>query len=505
MKKRSSLYLCTVLSAVFVVCIVVGSCGNNYYFAGRSLPPSRVLNRVLVAEQNPSIASTGALPFMDAFYDIRHAYNGSGGQFTIGGYSGKLPVTIQNMPEEQTGAVYNAGDGSLSIIDYANEKLAGTVAGAGSSNAEGSPFSGIFISRDQGYVYAANPAAHFITVLNRNAGSTVTLNVFNAYGISVNPGGTVALVFVENTSQPADHSTASGATPNTFAVYTIVQLNATEQAAAVNQQNYQYTDPVTGYKVTAQDCEPQKLPTWCVFPVATGPSASFDHPVRAVFSPDGTTAYVLNCGPECGGTTASITTIPIGANSLNSGSYGASAIELTAASTVPIPNGATDAVFNGNTLYVAGQKYQASSGLYAGFLTVVNTPANTIAGTYSIADGTHNKMVFGDDNTLWIGSSKCDSGVRYQQAQAGGNVQFGCISMFNTSTGTVTIGPYQGDGTGIASVAGLHKVYTTEGGQVYIYSTKNMTALDNSNVTIAGTAIDCAYMDAASDGDNTQY
>jgi hypothetical protein len=239
--------------------------------------------------------------------------------------------------------------------------------------------------------------------------------------------------------------------------------------------------------------------------VATGPSASFDHPVRAVFSPDGTTAYVLNCGPECGGTKASITTIPIGANSLNSGSYGASAVELTAANTIPIPNGATDAIFNGNTLYVAGQQYQASSGLYAGFLTVVNTPANTIAGTYSIADGTHNKMVFGDDNTLWIGSSQCDSGVRYQTAQAGGNVQFGCISMFNTSTGTVTVGPYQGDGTGIASVTGLHKVYTTEGGQVYIYSTKNMTALDNSNVTIAGTAIDCAYMDAASDGDNTQY
>lgn len=93
MTKRSSLYSSAVLSAVFLVCIVVGSCGNNYYFAGRSLPPSRVLNRVLVAEQNPSIAATGALPFMDAYYDIRHPYNGSGGQFTISGFSGKLPLT----------------------------------------------------------------------------------------------------------------------------------------------------------------------------------------------------------------------------------------------------------------------------------------------------------------------------------------------------------------------------------------------------------------------------
>ncbi len=27
----------------------------------------------------------------------------------------------------------------------------------------------------------------------------------------------------------------------------------------------------------------------------------FDRPVKAVFSADGSTAYVLNCGPECGG------------------------------------------------------------------------------------------------------------------------------------------------------------------------------------------------------------
>ena len=108
----------------------------------------------------------------------------------------------------------------------------------------------------------------------------------------------------------------------------------------------------------AQDCEPQSLPTWCVFPVSTGASASFDHPVKAVFSPDGTTAYVLNCGPECGGTTSSITTIPIGASALNSGSVGGSGIALEAQANISIPGGATDAIFSGNTLYVAGQQYQ---------------------------------------------------------------------------------------------------------------------------------------------------
>jgi hypothetical protein len=95
--------------------------------------------------------------------------------------------------------------------------------------------------------------------------------------------------------------------------------------------------------------------------------------------------------------------------------------------------------------------------------------------------------------------------VRYQQAQAGGSLKFGCITMFNTSTNTSTIDAYQGDGTGIAAVEGLHKVYTTEGGQVYIYNTTNMAELDNTNVTLAGTAIDCAYMDGTTDDNNTIY
>ncbi len=500
MKKRSSLYFIAVLSTVFLVSNVISSCGNSYYFAGRTLPPSGVLNRVVIAEQNPSPFATGALPFMDAYYDIRHAYNTSSGEFTISGYSGKLPLTIQNMPEQQSGAVYGEGDASLTLISYAQEKVSATVSipGGLTSSTEGVAYNGVFISRDLGYVYAANPISHVISVSNRNNGSALTLNLPNAYGISVNPGGTIALVFIQNATQPAGQ-TVNVAPPQSFAVYSIVQLTQAQQTAAINNPNY----------LGAQDCEPQKLPTWCVFPVSTGASATFDHPIKAVFSPDGSTAYVIDCGPECGGTTAGLTVIPITASSINSGSTGASGIALVAQSNIAIPNGATNAIFNGTTMYIAGQKYQPSSGLFAGYLTVMNTPANTVAGTYSISDGLHNRMVFGDDNTLWIGSSQCNQGVRYQQAQAGASANFGCITMFNTSTNAVLIDPYQGDGTGIAGVEGLHKVYTTEGGQIYIYSTipgsAGIVALDNSNVTIAGTAIDCAYMDAGTDDDNTIY
>jgi hypothetical protein len=471
--------------------MVVSSCGQEFYVDGRSLPPSGVLNRVMIAQQNPS-----ALPFVDAYYDIRHAYNASSGSFSIAGYSGSGPLTIENLPEQQMGAVYGEYDGSLGLISYAQEKLSSTIAipGGLSSTTEGSPYNGVMMTQDLNYVYAANPINHVVSVVDRTTGVSETLDLPNAYGISVNPGGTVALIFIRDATQVPGWAVRSEA-PASFAVYSFVKLTSAEQAAAVNNPNWN----------GAQDCEPQKLPTWCVFPVSTGSSASFDHPIKAVFSADGTTAYVLNCGPECGGTTASLTTIPLTAASLNPGGYGAGGLALVAQSNIAIPGGATDAIFSGNTLYVAGQQLQSSSGLFAGNLTVVTTPADTIAGTYSISDGTHNRMVFADDNTLWIGSSICDQGVRYQQAQNGAQVEYGCLTMFNTSTNTVTVGSYLGDATGIAAVTGLHKIYTAEGGQVYIFGTTDMSELNNSNVTVTGTATDVAYMDATSDTDNTIY
>jgi hypothetical protein len=104
-----------------LVSVVLAGCGKTTYFAGRILPPSGLTNRVMIAVQNPSASAAGALVFVDAFYDIRFSYNQKVGGFAISGYSGNLPVTIQNMPEEQLGAVYGSGDGSLHVVDYQKE------------------------------------------------------------------------------------------------------------------------------------------------------------------------------------------------------------------------------------------------------------------------------------------------------------------------------------------------------------------------------------------------
>jgi hypothetical protein len=474
------------------------SCGKNFYFAGRNLPPSGVLNRVLIAEQNPSPFASGALPFVDAYYDIRHPYNSTASTFSIAGYSGKLPVTIQNMPEEQVGAVYATGDNSFTLVSYATEKTASPISVAGSLAAS------VYIDRPRKFVYAANDVTHVLSVVDLTANKTYILNLPNVYRVSVNPGGSIALAFVQNSTQPANSMT--GVAPSSsFSVYSVVHLTTEQQTAAVNNPNY----------LGAQDCEPQNLPQYCIFPVSTGPSATFDHPIKAVFSPDGSTIYVLNCGLECGGTTAGTTVIPITAASLNTNPDGPSGIALVATKNIAIPGGATDAIFNGNTMYLAGQCFAGPNftcaaggtgdGLFVGQLSVVDTTAGAVTGQYAISDGTHNKMVFGDDNTLWLGSSQCQAGEHYKQNQADGTTAFGCVTMFNTSNNTALLDSFKGDGTGVAAVTGLHKVYTAEGGQIYIYNTADGSERDNANVTVSGTAVDVAYMDAASDGDNTDY
>ena len=438
--------------------MLLAGCGQNYYFAGRSLPPSGILNRVLIAVQNPGALAKGTLSIVDAYYDVRHSYNDKIPSFSIAGYSGADPLTIQNMPEEQAGAVYGAGDGSYALLNYAQEKQTTTLTLSGAS-------SSVFISRDQRYVFAANQAVHTLTIQDRTLGTSYGLNLPNIYRVSTNPSGSAALAFVQDSNS----------------VYSIYKLQANQQTPA-----------------NAVDCEPQNLPVYCILPVP----GTFDRPTKAVFSADGTTAFILNCGPECGGVQASVSFLPVAGIIIQSGAPVPPGAPTNVTATIPIPGGVTDAIANANLQYLSGQQLQPD-GYFAGFLSILDTNAKAVTGSYSIADGTHLRMLFGDDNTLWVGSLLCTQGERYHQ---GATTNLGCLTMFNTSSNSVTmIDSYKGDATGIAAVISLHKVYTAEGGQVYIYSTVDGSALDNSQVTVVGTAYDVAYMDAPSDDDNTVY
>jgi hypothetical protein len=480
--KKSSLWLST--AAALVIAAILSGCGETTYFAGRPLPPSGLINRVMIAVQNPSAFTKGALTIVDAYYDIRSSYNGKTPSFSISGFSGSLPVSIQNMPEEQLGAVYGSGDGSLTYINYSKETTAGSQSGLNGASAS------VFTTRSQAYAFAASQASHVLTVVDKATGASYSLSLPGVYRVSVNPGGTVAMAFVQNSNY----------------VYYPVKLTA--------NQTITFSGGPNNWPKAAEDCEPLNAPGWCLFQaqspdgmdqygIPTGAPLSFDRPIKAVFSADGGTAYVLNCGPECGGTTASVSMLPVNPMILQLG-QGSGKLPTTGnVPTIPIPGGASNALISTSTMYVVGQALQPD-GLFTGNLTVVNLASNTAGSPVSISDGAPgapSRMILADDNTLWVGMTKCTNGERYATG-----LPYGCLTMFNTSNNTVTLlEPYQGDLTGIADVEGLHKVYVAQGGQVYIYHTTDGMALNNQFVTVTGTAYDVAYMDGTTDANNTVY
>jgi len=91
--KKSSLWF-SAAGALFVAAILAG-CGKTTYFAGRPLPPSGLINRVMIAIQNPSAFTKGGLEIVDGYYDIRSSFNGKTPSFSISGFSGALPVSIE--------------------------------------------------------------------------------------------------------------------------------------------------------------------------------------------------------------------------------------------------------------------------------------------------------------------------------------------------------------------------------------------------------------------------
>lgn len=517
--KKSSFWICA--AAALGLAVVLAGCGQTTYFAGRTLPPSGLTNRVLVAIQNPSALSKGALQILDAYYDTRFAYNSQSKTFSISGFSGALPTTIQNMPEEQLGAVYGSGDGSYTYINYQKESSSGTQAGVSSSGS-----SSIFVTRAQSYVFAVSQSSQVLTVIDKtvsSAGVSTQLSLPGAYRVSVNPGGSVALVFVQNSNY----------------VYYPKKLNSSQTLA--------YAGGPTNWPKAAVDCEPQNQPTWCLFQAQSpdqtdatgtpyGAALSFDRPMKALFSSDGSTAYVLSCGPECGGTASSVSLLPTG-GMIYVPNQGSGLLPKTAAlaqscgsaanlsaCTISVPGGASNALIDSTTMYVIGQCMassavsggspqcagsSSSSGLFTGSLTVLNlapgSGATVTAGARtSISDGTPNgptRMLEADDNTLWIATTQCTNGARYANG-----LSYGCLTVYDTSAGAVkSILPYLGDATGVAAVTGLHKVYTAVGGQIHIYTTTDLSELNNQYVTVTGTAYDVAYMDGLTDANNTVY
>jgi hypothetical protein len=464
--------------------LTLSACKANYYkfpeytYAGRPIPPSNLAERVMISYT--ANGSSGGLAIVDALRDIRSNVENTITSYSIKGYSSGYPLTILNFPAETRGYVYSSSDGSLVNVNYSTESSSGSAGSFQSGN------NAVAVPPAFSHFYGAEESVGVLEIIDNIAGGSYALNIPNVFQVAVNTGDTVALAMVRNAN----------------VVYRIFKLNSNQYA----------TNALAIAATGSVDCEPLLLPVYCAVPVP----GTYDRPAGVYFSLDGTTAYILNCGPECGGTTASVTLLQQGP--LNENVIPSSPVQPNPQiANVPVPGGVTTALSDGITLYMAGQQMQ-SDGLFEGFLTTMSVATHTVTGKYAISDGSHSKMLFADNNTLWIGSQYCATGERQKLG-----MNYNCLTM--VPLGGTTLAPqvvpnvtpgsstavvpypnennnqyYYGSLTGLCWVQGYNKMYTAYGGQVHIFSTVDGSEIDNEYVTVQGTALDVAYMDATTDG-----
>ena len=190
----------------------------------------------------------------------------------------------------------------------------------------------------------------------------------------------------------------------------------------------------------------------------------FDRPVTGVFSTDDSKAYILNCGPECGGTAAKVTALDMGTN--------------TPGASVAVSAATVGLLDSSGNLFVAGT---SASG---GKLDVVNASSLTVSKSgVAISDGTHTLMALGSNSKLFVGARSCSSAVQ------------GCLSIVDVAAGTAVLSAAgTGDVTGIEPVAGRNVVYVIEGGELVIYDTTTSKP-QSTQIDIVGKAFDVRVVD----------
>jgi hypothetical protein len=245
-----------------------------------------------------------------------------------------------------------------------------------------------------------------------------------------------------------------------------------------------------------------------------------DHPVWAYFNSDDTTAYIMNCGAECGGTQASIQPLDLTTNPPSLGTA------------VPVPAATAALVQNSSIVYLAGTPYkngvpsqtcdgETTLATTCGVLTIFNLstmsvvqppvqPPYCAAGLQCpiiITDGYHTKLSMAANGQLFIGASNCTEIIPVVQPPPNAEIR-GCLSIYNTLTtavasvpaGGVVIPPETGDVTGIQPIATRNVIYViqgrgVQGGSIYIYSAATDALQPDQITNLIGQLIDVKTVD----------
>jgi len=198
-------------------------------------------------------------------------------------------------------------------------------------------------------------------------------------------------------------------------------------------------------------------------PAPVALTATFSRPVAAFFSTDDSTAYVVNCGPECGGIQAGISEFTFSSNSITR------TVNLSSARVATV---------NGTTMYVAGSP--SGSG---GTAQSVDLGAFTASAPVTIGNG-QKYVIKNLASKVWIGSINCGAG--------------GCLSLWDPSGTAVTVDDpvggqaSKGDVTGFDLITSSNRMFVAEGGELRVYDL-NLKE-EATNMDVVGRAYDVLYV-----------
>jgi len=427
-----------------LVCLIVTLASSGFVSCGYSnhayLPPSKLNTRVVVSQDINSTFSSGGLRIIDAKHDIF----AQASEISAGITPGFMVIS----PTRGTLLAFDPTSNTLQDIDTVTEQNIG-------SFSLPAPTSSIAMTSDSGIAYAAVPGAPMlptypsgaILTLDLTVGSKVTIGVPNAQTVITNSNGTQLLVFANDSDS--------------------VSVLA----------------PLLAIGPTDVGCD--SLVTSPVCTIVPG----FDRPVFAILN--GSTAYVVNCGAECGGTQASIQVVDL------------STSPPTLGASVNV-NAATTAFLSGTTLYVAGTPLapnntctgQTTAATTCGRLDIVDLGSMTVTGTVTIPDGHHDRIDLSVNGQLFVGSRGCTNLGNINFPVDGQEIR-GCLAIFDTTVAgntTAIIPPDNGDVTGLQSFSSMSKEYVTEGGNLRIYDT-NKDVLQTLQLVVVGDAADVKAID----------
>ena len=453
-----------VLAVIILTSLALISCGgssskSSSSSSSSSTPkPSGLKFRAVVSQDVQSTLATPGLILIDALKDLR-------ANVGIIGASVMAPATLFLSSDRKITVAVSIDQNRLEVLNNNTEAISaiGTIQLPGNTES-------LVISADNGTAYAAVPNAPVpgggsvgaIAIVNLNTGGTPpTLPIPGVHYLTESGDGSKILAFSDSTD--------------------LNQLSNVQTVTVVSPFNI-----VAGSKNATCNPAPPN-------PVVCQYVPGFDHPVAGFFSSDNTQAWILNCGPECGGTQASIQLLDLH-----------DPANPVAGAPTPIPGGATVGFMQNQTLYVAGTPPVGSNtcaggpttaATTCGRLTIVNLTtlpqATPIQPTAVIPDGYHTHIDISGTGQLFVGSRNCTNIV----PATPGAEQRGCLAILNTNNGNLVIPPDNGDVTGMTPVTNRTVFYLVEGGELRIYDTTTDKIDLLRSIDIFGNAVDVKLID----------